>query len=71
MSTTPTAPTAAAAATAGHSIAELRTQLQALEARRAGGTVAQAEYQRERNRLERALADQVLADPGAAALSGA
>jgi cytochrome c-type biogenesis protein CcmH len=71
MSTTPTAPTAAAAATAGHSIAELRTQLQALEARRAGGTVAQAEYQRERNRLERALADQVLAAPGAAAPSGA
>lgn len=53
------------------SIAELRAQLQQLESRRAGGGLAPRDYQRERARIERALADRVLADPAAAALESA
>lgn len=71
MSSATTTAGAPSTAALGPSIAELREQLQSLEARRASGQIEQRDYQRERTRLERALADQVLADPAAGAMARA
>ena len=48
-------------------IAALRGQLKQLEARHTRGAIGQAEYDQERQRLERALLDHVLAQPAAPA----
>jgi len=53
------------------SLAALRGQLQELEARKTGGAIGKKEYEQERGRIERALAELVLAQGAAAGASSA
>jgi cytochrome c-type biogenesis protein CcmH len=53
------------------SLAALRGQLQELESRKSGGAIGMKEYEQERGRIERALAELVLAQGAGAAAAGA